>query len=871
MKISKYFNIDSNILIEYIYDDSNLIGEPYNILYNTRNGLKCFISGDEIRPTPRGYKQTNNDLYNQLYKIDNIQGRYGKLPISGSNKVDSDNYSFLQLRNFATSIPIRYDIIKVHIPIDWTFGDYKGFYLRAYTYDFDNTKIVELSNFFFNITDIEQNYKLEYSSPVQVINERQWGKYIKVQIPATTKVSDQRVFNVTRENSINYNLTDGLGLSKNSPVFLDFYFINSVDTVGGNKFFNLSSKTTVVVPQTPEFEKLGVKIEESTQGDFFLIYGTYNGNIAEFENFIDDSYYAGNRYYVEFQVDLFEKNVKTKSNTFIVNEDFGEEIEYRPVLKFTTTTAIIDVTLRLIDSVDGTFIERKASYGMLQGGGAKMGSEPNTRLNTTNGTGGAGDISKYSKNLTKINLRNAKKKEVYNIKSTILPNVGDNPFGTKAILKLKKLPFNLFSSNYYFINDNNPATLENVSYIPNNKSIVYLYPFDNIINLKIIQSVGDSDGMVENPYNLTALENLKLTIKSDTKDLDFDIYRDSSENDLENGKVVFKIGEGKYQDIKKISNSGYDLFYVNGVDENGIKQIVYSSFFLPWDSVTNINKIESDYSVRQKRIKEVLPKSVPKDLTSGVLNVVNSGQSIPKGVNTNPIDSAANQGIKNGSGFSGSSFSFKPRWNSIPEAIELGSDKKNYVKPNDNRQLVDIMLRYKILNLEKLNTRNQTAIEKLSKKTSGSSLKMLKPSEILNDIKVSLVLGYFKGLNLEPINALNLYYKEVSTKELFVKKIGNIDTQYYKKLKDDLNDYINSGLSNKRSPKGIGLKEVEVKVGEFLPKSKKDIDLIKKNKIFKTNPSNKPAPPKAPPTSNNVDNDTINYPSNQDIPRGGRK
>ena len=56
----------------------------------------------------------------------------------------------------------------------------------------------------------------------------------------------------------------------------------------------------MVVPQTPEFEKLGVKIEESTQGDFFLIYGTYNGNIAEYENFIDESYYAGNRYYAEF-------------------------------------------------------------------------------------------------------------------------------------------------------------------------------------------------------------------------------------------------------------------------------------------------------------------------------------------------------------------------------------------------------------------------------------------------------------------------------------------------------------------------------------------------------------------------------------------
>ena len=132
--------------------------------------------------------------------------------------------SFLQMRNFATSIPIRYDIIKVHIPVNWTFGDYKGFYLRVYTYNFDNTKVVELSNYFFNITDIEQNYKLEYSSPILVINGKQWGKYIKVQIPATTKVSDQRVLNVTRENSINYNLTDGLGLSKNSPVFIIIKF-----------------------------------------------------------------------------------------------------------------------------------------------------------------------------------------------------------------------------------------------------------------------------------------------------------------------------------------------------------------------------------------------------------------------------------------------------------------------------------------------------------------------------------------------------------------------------------------------------------------------------------------------------------------------
>jgi hypothetical protein len=36
-------------------------------------------------------------------------------------------------------------------------------------------------------------------------------------------------------------------------------------------------------PQTPEFERLGLVIENSKNGDFFEIYGTYNDTIAEFK------------------------------------------------------------------------------------------------------------------------------------------------------------------------------------------------------------------------------------------------------------------------------------------------------------------------------------------------------------------------------------------------------------------------------------------------------------------------------------------------------------------------------------------------------------------------------------------------------------
>ncbi len=685
MRSSKFITIDENILLEYIYDDDNLIGEPYNILTNTITALRCFVSADELNNSRRGYKKTNNTLYNQIYRIDAVQGRYGKVPLvsTQANTVNVEKTSFLQIQNYPTSIPIRYDKVKVHLPVDYTFGDNKGFALRIYTYDFNDQYQYELSNYYFDMTDVEQNYKLEFSSPLLYQNEKSWGKYLEIQIPSVTKISDQRVQNVTRENTINYNLTNGTGISKNAPVFIDFQFISSIDTVRGDQFFNLFDKKTVVVPQTPDFENLGVVIDESPQGDFFLIYGTYNGTIAEFENWIDESYYYGNKYFVEFTIETYEKNVKTKTNTFVLLDDFGEEIEFRPILKFTTTTAVIDVTMKVIDFTDGTTITRKASYGLLQGGGQRMGAEPNERLGTGNNSGGAGDIAKYAKKLSKINLRSAKKPQVISPKPIMLPTTGNDPFGTKPILELVKNPFSLFSTSFYASDGNANLNFDGLDFISNNNSLVYIFPFDNLITFSLLTA----NGSERTPYDLSVLENLKFTIKSDTKDLDFGVYRESSFNDFENGNVVFKIPQGAYADIKKISNTGFDLFYLNGIDENGNKIIVYSSFYMPYDSVTNINKLESDYQNSQIVIPET-PKAIETDRTlDDVRNVVNNQENKPKGVNT----ATTNQTTKT-SGFSGASFNFKPRWIANDVSILIGNSERNYKKVLPTKALTTAML-----------------------------------------------------------------------------------------------------------------------------------------------------------------------------------
>lgn len=454
MKHSRFINIDTNILLEYIYDDSNLIGEPYNVLVNNQSNTNSFVSTDILRPPIRGYVQTNNDPYNQVFQVS--PSSYAKLPKSGTNKI-SEDFPFLQLRNYSTSIPIRYDKIRIHLPVSYTFDEKKGFYLRIYTLDATESKVVELSNYYFDISDIEQNYKLEFSSDILYMLENQWGKYLEVQIPSVTKISDQVVSDTQlspKPNSINFNLTDGVGLSRNAPIFIDFKDIESVTVTNGQRYFSTSTRRTVVIPQTPEFENLGVRIEESTQGDFFLIYPTYNGNAPEFVDYLNELLAQGFKYMVKYVVDLFEENVKTKSYTFTVQEDFAEELEFRPIFKYTTTTAIIDVSLRLININDNSIIERKASYGLLQGGGQMMGSQVNGKITTGNKSGGGGDISKYSASLSKINLKNAKKPEVVNYKEVTVPKVGMENFGTQPLLILEKIPFVIYSSSFDIIDDN---------------------------------------------------------------------------------------------------------------------------------------------------------------------------------------------------------------------------------------------------------------------------------------------------------------------------------------------------------------------------------------------------------------------------------
>jgi hypothetical protein len=150
------------------------------------------------------------------------------------------------------------------------------------------------------------------------------------------------------------------------------------------------------VPQIPKLDALGIYMKESKDGDYFEIYATYDNSFETFAIFMDDSKKINKFYYLEFDITVFEENIKGKTQTYKIENDFTEIVEYRPIIKYSTTNAIIDVEMRLINRDDGNVVVRKAAYGM----------KPD-------------QLSKYLVNLKKINIGGSRTGKSMNVGNLI--------------------------------------------------------------------------------------------------------------------------------------------------------------------------------------------------------------------------------------------------------------------------------------------------------------------------------------------------------------------------------------------------------------------------------------------------------------------
>jgi len=545
---SKRIKIHPNVLLEYIFDDTNFRSEDYTVLTNLKEKTKSFLS-----------ESTINNENNNLFLVDPILSKYSPINI--------DNFNFLRKQNYFTS-PIVNDKIKIYFPSGFDFlnAGYLGFYINVYTIGFDNNNNYSLTNFFYNINNTNTINLFDLPSPFY-FDEKFWVKSIELEFPSVSNVSSSRIItnssNIPGTNSINQNLTYGEGLSTNAPIFIDFAYISSTQTVMNIPYYFTGDLYSVSLPQTPEFTELGINISESTQGDFFEIYGTYLGSNENMDEFAYKQEISGVLVQLQYIVNLYEENILTSTQTYQVVENFTQKILYRPVIQFSNTTAAIDVELRIVNLRDNSYISKFGSLGI------------------TN------SINKYGLRLTRLNMdTNVINAEIFNLK---VKNTMIGGSVNESFIDIMKVPYPVMVDRYRILTKSNTTSVNTSGYIPNGLLEILITSFDNVIEFNIAQDV-NSDGTPE-PYDLSTVSvnsNLKLVFKSDSEKLEKEPFFEA-DNNYQLGNISYKIQEKDYKLLRRIYDKGYDNFYLV-VSTNNINTQLYSGKFLFYEDVTFIKE-----------------------------------------------------------------------------------------------------------------------------------------------------------------------------------------------------------------------------------------------------------------------------------------
>ena len=596
MRISEYKKLNKDVLLEWTYDSSNIILEPYKVMNNIKDSITSYIASES--------SITNNNQENQLFSIDIFSNKFAKV-----NEID---YSFLEINNYVSPVGIQHDIVKIYFPSNWNFDEYQGIYLKLYTFDFRNRKLFEISNFFFDFNNQETENLLSTFSQPLLYDDRNWNKYLQLNVPSINFVSKQRSDGEPTEGSLNSILTNGLGLSQTAPIFIDFQFITKVTQVGQIKQYLTNQKFTTQLPQIPDLQELRLFMEESNNGDYFEIYPTYNNSFSEFVEFVNNSRSIGKFYSLEFEITVFEENIKGKKLKYNIDSDFSEIIEYRPIIKYSTNRATIDVEMKFINNVDGSSTIRKALYGL----------KPD-------------QLSKYLINTKKINVRNTFKPKIYSKnKSTPykLDDMGKRPLSENivkvpvpSLISIKDINKTIASYCEQAINKTSSVDLENYHKIGELK--IGIHPFDNIIKFTLVFKTLDS---IE-PIDLTNCQNIKLVFKNDENRLDFNQYF-NEETAANIGTCLFKIPESQFQKVKNFYKLGGRLFYITTTNQ-GIENILYSGLFEPLDKISaNISDdIQLDTSIiRDPNVRPIATVSRARldSISQNIANVINIDQTI---------------------------------------------------------------------------------------------------------------------------------------------------------------------------------------------------------------------------------------------------
>jgi hypothetical protein len=443
---------------------------------------------------------------------------------------------------------VWYDTIKLHLRTGYSFSGrgYDGFLFQ--------TKVKRNSGVYnyFNSTVYLNSSSFEIQNPNPfILGESSYSKYIEIKVPSLVEMLTPATNEEFKNTFFAIAGTNSIPTTANYE--FDFKLISSVVTLGGYEYINVAEGKSLTLAQEDEFTDIAVNVEHALDGDYFKIYGTYNGNQSSFENYITGRIAtSGDDITVFYEVQVAEQlglnYINTFNNTFTQTSNYDEAIVFRPVILNSSVSSnfLLSVNMRIYNETDNTQIVKTASLIYAQ-------------------------PKKYGKNLLKLALNSnfapnivyntlpntSANRELNQFVNSIRPSVGETKYVPVALDTYRIMG----GSTAVTVDGTEVNDLTSMDYKGEGDGIITLSKVsDNYIKFKVAQPDGDSMKSV----SLVNAEDLILIIKSGA--IEQQISHDPSFPgvDLGVGEVFFKVPKSvAVRFDQSDTNQTTDKFYIN--------------------------------------------------------------------------------------------------------------------------------------------------------------------------------------------------------------------------------------------------------------------------------------------------------------------
>lgn len=533
MSNSKFIQVSSSVLLEYIYSDAN-------------DSSKSFIEAEVplYKYTDTIFNGIKNETRDNYYTGNSINRTFesysdNQVSLLRAKSLNESNY----LLNLSNNNSVLYDSIKLHFISGFNFENNNGFIF--------NVKCLDLSSSEINLLNLavtkQDSFETLNPTPFYFAN-KYYASYIEVKVLSLYNLT----YSYYNTNPELVNLISTNGIKKEQYIQCKFSWLSDIKRNSTSEIGTLYDSYEFDLELVDKYSNISATIRISDSENYFEYEGLYKGNnIGDFLNDINSS---GSDYIMLHDIVLYESSEiigndpiwnKTQELQLSQVSNFSDVNIWRPVIKNALTTVFkVDYILRLFNRANQSQIWKIASI-MVSGD----------------------DVAKFGTYNTSINLNSSAIHKIYN-KSVI-----------KEVKLIKPTDNNLFITKQIFsyINSDISLSIDSNDKVGNitNSSLSQILVTENTTKLKFTL------------YKKTDKNNIPLSFSNwDTLYLNFKL-NDSSNFKVEevksldfnrnNGEILFKINSAAATKILSSKIRTFSLIWKNNANE--ITTIAGGTFF----------------------------------------------------------------------------------------------------------------------------------------------------------------------------------------------------------------------------------------------------------------------------------------------------